>query len=310
VEKLEETLSVKAQTTNKIIDNPESTKLRLVTTVDSLRYKEVGFKVKYNQGNKEYTHSTKTVYERIAALDENDIPFKYRPGIFDNVSDYFMAYTITGIGASLFDNYEFAVTPYWITLDGTTVKGVARERLLVSDQLASNKDGRDFTVEKSTYTYTTARSSDNNVSYQYFAGASDTVYVEGTYTKADANAQFGLSIRNGGEVRQIFFVENGVAVVNQAIGATGLVGEIKSVNADAINAMLEKESGADVKITWEIVGNVLSCSLDGTLVYQIDMTALCAGWQDGRCYQVGLAGYNKDNTTETKFVLEKFELGK
>jgi hypothetical protein len=37
---------------------------------------------------------------------------------------------------------------------------------------------------------------------------------------------------------------------------------------------------------------------------------LCAAWKDGRCYQVGLAGYNKENTTETKFVLEKFELGK
>ena len=306
----EDTLSVKAQSTNRMIDNPSSTKLRLVTSVDSLRYREVGFKIRYNQGNKEYTHSTKTVYERISALDENDIQFKYRPGIFDNVSDYFMAYTITGIDKALFDNYEFAVTPYWITLDGTTVKGAARERLLVSDERSLNEDGRDFTVAKSTYTYRADKSSDNTVSYQYFAGSSDTVYVEGTYTKADANAQFGISIRNGGEVRQILFAQDGVAVVNQAIGTNGLVGEIKQVDAGAINAMLEKASGTDVKITWKIVDNVLSCNLDGTLVYEIDMTDLCAAWKDGRYYQVGLAGYNTADTTGTKFVRDQFTLGK
>ena len=306
----EDTLSVKAQSTNRMIDNPSSTKLRLVTSVDSLRYREVGFKIRYNQGNKEYTHSTKTVYERISALDENDIQFKYRPGIFDNVSDYFMAYTITGIDKALFDNYEFAVTPYWITLDGTTVKGAARERLLVSDERSLNEDGRDFTVAKSTYTYRADKSSDNTVSYQYFAGSSDTVYVEGTYTKADANAQFGISIRNGGEVRQILFAQDGVAVVNQAIGTNGLVGEIKQVDAGAINAMLEKASGTDVKITWKIVDNVLSCNLDGTLVYEIDMTDLCADWKDGRYYQVGLAGYNTADTTGTKFVRDQFTLGK
>lgn len=274
-----------------------------------MRYREVGFKIRYNQGNKEYTHATKKVYQRITALDENDIPFQYRPGIFDNASEYFMAYTITGIGAELFDNYEFAVTPYWVTLDGTTVKGKARERLLVSDELARREDGRDFTVAKSTYTYQAEKSSDNTVSYQYFAGASDTVYAEGTYTKADANTQFGISIRNGGEVRQILFTQDGVAVVNQTIGTTGLVGEFKSVDADVINTMLAKESGTDVKITWEIVDNVLSCSLDGELAYQIEMTALSAAWKDGRCYQVGLAGYNTADTTETTFVLEQLKLG-
>lgn len=306
----EETLSVKAQTTNRITDNPASTKLRLVTTVDSLRYKEVGFKIKYNQGQKEYTHSSKNVYEKITALDANDIPFNYRPGVFDNVSDYFMAYTITDINQNLFDTYEFAVSPYWITLDGTTVRGVARERLLVSDQLANNTDGRDFTVEKSTYTYATQQSPDQNVSYQYFAGASDTVYVEGTYTKADANDQFGLSIRNGGEERQIFFVENGVKVVNKTMNVTIPVEESQIIDKTTINTMISKGSGAQVKITWEIVGNILSCSLDGTEVYTIDMTALCGTWKPGRHYQMGVAGYNTDTTTAAKFVLEEFNLGK
>lgn len=306
----EETLSVKAQTTNRITDNPASTKLRLVTTVDSLRYKEVGFKIKYNQGNIEYTHSSKNVYKNIMALDENDIPFNYRPGVFDNVSDYFMAYTITDINQNLFDTYEFAVSPYWITLDGTTVRGVARERLLVSDQLANNTDGRDFTVEKSTYTYATQQSPDQNVSYQYFAGASDTIYVEGTYTKADANNQFGLSIRNGGEERQIFFAENGVKVVNKTMNATIAVEESQIIDETTINTMISKGSGAQVKITWEIVDNVLFCSLDGTEVYTIDMTTLCETWKPGRHYQMGVAGYNTDTTTAAKFVLEEFNLGK
>jgi len=87
-------------------------------------------------------------------------------------------------------------------LDGTTVRGVTRGRLLLTDDLANDADGCDFSVEDSTYTYTTTQSEGNKASYQYFTGASDTVYVEGTYTKADTNNQFGLSIRNGGKVRQ------------------------------------------------------------------------------------------------------------
>ena len=74
--------------------------------------------------------------------------------------------------------------------------------------------------------------------------------------------------------------------------------------------MLAKAPGTDVKITWKIVDNVLSCNLDGTLVYEIDMTDLCADWKDGRYYQVGLAGYNTADTTGTKFVREQVTLGK
>ena len=302
----EEVLSVKAQTTDYIAQNPDKTKLRLVSTVDSLRYSEVGFKIKFNQGNKEYTYDTNTVYETLTAIDSTDIAFTYLPTKFSPVSEYFMAYTIKNIDKSLFDNYEFAVTPYWVTLDGTTVKGVARERLLVTDQLADNADGCDFTVEDSTYTYTMTKS-DQTASYQYFKGASDLLYVEGIYTKADANNQFGLSIRNGGEERQIFFAADGVKVVNQNMETSGLVDgkEFTISDADTINKMISAETGTETKIVWEIKDNVLYCSLGGVAVYEVSMENLCSDWKDGRYYQVGIAGYNTDVTTSVaKFVLE------
>ena len=308
----EEALSVKAQTTDYIENNPDKTKLRLVSTVDSLRYSEVGFKIKFNQGNKEYTYDTNKVYETLTAIDPTDIEFKYQPTEFSAVSEYFIAYTIKNIDKSLFDNYELAVTPYWVTLDGTTVKGVARERLLVTDQLADNADGCDFTVADSTYTYMMTPSDDNTASYQYFKGASDLVYVEGTYTKADGNNQFGLTIRNGGKERQIFFATDGVKVVNQNMETSGLVDE-KTVtirDADTINAMISAATGTETKIVWEIKDNVLYCSLGGVAVYEVPMENLCSDWKDGRYYQVGVAGYNTSATeTAAVFVLGQLQFG-
>ena len=307
----EEALSVKAQTTDRIASNPTSTKLRLVSTVDSLRYQEVGFKIKYNQGNKEYTYDTQTVYTNIVAIDENDIQFTYQPSDFAVDSKYFTAYTIKNIDKSLFEDYELAVTPYWVTLDGTTVAGVPRGRLLVSDGLACDTDGCDFTVSDSVYTYMTTQSDDNTASYQYLEGASDLVYVEGTYTKADANNQFGLTIRNGGEERQIFFAEDGVDVVSNDMDVSGLVtGETVTIHdKEAINTMLSEEAGATIQVAWDIKDNTLYCSLDGAVVYEVAMESLCPDWKDGRYYQVGVAAYNKAATeTEAKFVLEQFKI--
>ena len=87
------------------------------------------------------------------------------------------------------------------------------------------------------------------------------------------------------------------------------VEEAQIIDETTINTIISKGSGAQVKITWKIVGNILSCSLDGTEVYTIDMTALCGTWKPGRHYQMGVAGYNTA-TTAAKFVLEEFNLGK
>ncbi len=291
----EATLSVKAQTTAKIKNEPEKTKLRLVSTVDSLDYTEVGFEIRYNQGNKTYQYATNEVYGTITAIESGDAEFTYEPTVFSKVSKYFMAYTITNIDSAKFDNYEFAVQPYWVTLDGTTVRGVLRERLLVSDERANDADGSDFTVAGSTYTYTTDASAENTASYQYFTGASEQVSVEGTYTKGDGE-QFGLSIRNGGEERQLFFTKDGVKVVANDMDTLGLdAGDLaKTANVLKLDS---GEKWANNRYRF-LLNSVTSAKKDTVYEFSFDYYIM-----DGAKASLRAYGWNNATSAETNVTL-------
>lgn len=120
-------LSVKAQVSGTLYDdnmtNDDSASIRFVTTVDTLQYKKVGFKVSYLGTNE--TIGSHEVYKQLYAVGSStDVMTEYTPqGEFCQMSNYFKTGTITGVPASYY-NTEFKVTPYWITWDGTTVEGV------------------------------------------------------------------------------------------------------------------------------------------------------------------------------------------
>lgn len=120
----EEVLSVKAQAgTNASYDAKENTRLRFVTTVDSVHYTEVGFDVTINGKMKELRSDT--VYRVIQARDgENNVT--YEPSKFHTSAIYFNTISIGEIPSSAF-NVPITVVPIWKTQDGTTVKGVERE---------------------------------------------------------------------------------------------------------------------------------------------------------------------------------------
>ena len=116
-------LGVKAQLSADVLTDEVTTgtaNLRFVTTVDSLRYQEAGFKfVIYGATSKV---PTKVVYKKLYALNKDGTEDTLSPKLFSLASNYFWAVTVTGIPSGAWDA-SIAATPYWITLDGVTVEG-------------------------------------------------------------------------------------------------------------------------------------------------------------------------------------------
>lgn len=123
----EKVLTVVAQipVTVKETQNPDGgkTPLRLVTTVDNLYYREVGFTITIN--GKSIPQEAKTVYKQLFAVgDAGELDTKTPETSFCDVSHYFAACTIDNIPKEAW-NTEIQVVPYWITLDGTRVEGTS-----------------------------------------------------------------------------------------------------------------------------------------------------------------------------------------
>ena len=119
----EEVLSFKGQLGTDTEVGSKSTYLRMVTSIDSLRYNQVGFKIKILDKTS-YRWST-TAYDTLKGY-VNEKQESYTPeGEFHPISEYFVAYRISNIPNSAFLT-GITITPVWETLDGTTVEGVLR----------------------------------------------------------------------------------------------------------------------------------------------------------------------------------------
>lgn len=329
--------TVKAQISKRVAEvteEEEKVKLRLVTGVDSLWYSEVGFRVYVT---KETTLKTTEVYSEITVREnaQTKTTVKAKDVFGEPAAAYFATQVVNGFSKDMFSSKELRVTPYWITLDGTFVSGTTRNRLLVSDEQANDTDGRHFTVSGNTYEHWKDANSDDKASYRYFKGASDTVYLKGTYTSVGTNNKFGLSIRNGGVTRNVFFEGYGARVYDgedanisgsegikvytwQQTNVNGAYVWQQGLNSDnSTNSLVAKmiaEEGT-YDIIWAISDNVLYCNIgkenEGSrALFMIPMTELCVDWKEGRYYQVGVAGYNSDTTANSMgFVMSELEFG-
>lgn len=101
-------------------DGSDSARLRLVTTVDSAAYKQVGFTV---TGSKKVpkTYWGTTVYSSIVTADA-DVAYDKTPDVFNDNSKYFYTLKFKNLKVDT----PYTVTPCWETLDGTVVNGVTR----------------------------------------------------------------------------------------------------------------------------------------------------------------------------------------
>ncbi len=119
-------LTVKAQISEELLDNnlknDGTGKIRFATTVDTLNYSQVGFRISYDKDGsgtpKEQVSANKTVYSTLNAIGD----VTYQPTDFSKASAYFKACTVKNVGDSFYD-LDFTVVPFWKTLDGTVVEG-------------------------------------------------------------------------------------------------------------------------------------------------------------------------------------------
>lgn len=111
-----------------------STDLRVATTVDHLNYRRISFFIaragedgtygsEYNTATSD--ENARLVYEKLYAIGKDE-EMTYVPTAFSWQSDYFKTFTITGIPEAAWDTM-MKVTPYWITMDGTLVRGKVLE---------------------------------------------------------------------------------------------------------------------------------------------------------------------------------------
>lgn len=147
----ETVLSVKAQISDALLDVQSAVSdgsIRFITSVDSLRYQKIGFKITYSGKDGQQVSkdsSSNKVYEKLYAVGMNGgQTLEYTPKVFHATSNYFKACTITGVPEAFY-NTAFTVTPYWITLDGTYVEGVTATKV-INDGRYEAKIGSDYYV--------------------------------------------------------------------------------------------------------------------------------------------------------------------
>ena len=117
-----EVLSVRCQLKADTASTSDNTILRCVSSVDSLKYKNIGLELVTPDGSVKRMRSQK-VGTKIKARDEID-EFTYSPKAVDTESEYFFSAT-ERISNSDFGK-GYLVKPYWITQDGTCVYGVSK----------------------------------------------------------------------------------------------------------------------------------------------------------------------------------------
>lgn len=120
-------MRVKCVVTEGTTAESETTNLRMISTVDSVYYSEMGFNVNFK--GKTIPCVEERGYARISGAE--GLQVGYSPVAFHSNSKYFFTHRLIGITQENFDEF-FTVQPYWVTTDGTTVQGVAR-CLKVSD---------------------------------------------------------------------------------------------------------------------------------------------------------------------------------
>lgn len=149
----EDVLTVKFQKLVNASKEDETTKLRTITSVDSLEYEYVGFKrVVDGDANTEKVYTTKSVFKTIKGM-VNGETYTYTPSAISADAEYLMALSINKIPQSVYES-TITITPLWKTLDGTIVTGQARDTQLFETEVEGGTTlygGEDFANDNEAY---------------------------------------------------------------------------------------------------------------------------------------------------------------
>lgn len=100
----------------------DGTAVRFLSSVDSINYNAVGFTFSGTYGDRTIQETSRNVTQVFKHITANNQTLD--PTVFSPNSQYFSMFTIRKLDAQISSTWD--VTPYWITLDGTTVKGPSR----------------------------------------------------------------------------------------------------------------------------------------------------------------------------------------
>lgn len=115
-------LSIKAQNEANTDAETAVTKLRVITALDCKDYRKIGFEIYLaNRSTSLGTLETTKMYTGI--LESGNV--RTASSIFGEVAQYVSVWALTNVAQSNFSKIVY-VRPYWVTMDGTRVNGMAK----------------------------------------------------------------------------------------------------------------------------------------------------------------------------------------
>ena len=137
----ENILSVKAQLKAGTTDASATTNMRLVSSVDSLNYKNVGYEIYYDGAEKPIKVNATKVYQRIVASEKSGVDYNYGSKVVDVESEYFVTATLLNIKK---DNFVITDT---LNFNGTkivTARDTNNGQVVAKEVSKSFYEGMDF----------------------------------------------------------------------------------------------------------------------------------------------------------------------
>lgn len=126
-------MSVKCQNLSTTTANSESTSIRLLSSLDSTMYSEFGFKVEsLTKNTEDHGYTAKLIGEKkVSKIFKGGIEIYNGTGfdtystdkVFGAESEYAASLTLKGVKDF---TAIYSIQPYWVTVDGTKVYGLAR----------------------------------------------------------------------------------------------------------------------------------------------------------------------------------------
>ena len=228
-------LSVKTQVSETYEQDGKTRRaVRLLSTVDGSDYQKVGFKYMLGSG-KEQNMEMKKVYTAIQK-SKSDTNLIY-PNVFSGVSQYFIAMDVNKISEINWSNAIYA-RPYWVTMDGTEVNGLARNNR-VEDNDSSDEDYTSISINLLTDGCKKASIAAGTLVFDYsdfgLELAKDT---NGKFLIDNGRVFDEMSYSVNETTRTITFVSNG-STVNEKIIGDGLFANIRFVDHSNVTTQRE-----------------------------------------------------------------------
>ena len=189
-----EVLSIKTQAALGNKEAGETSSLRILSTVDSLNYQQVGFE--YRLGGNGVAQTGKNNIAAITKVYSAIKPSKnataedllYPDNEFvSGVSDYFIAADVSTIKSTSEEKIVYA-RPFWITMDGTEVMGLARNNRIIDKR--NNNQYTSVAINLLT---------DGNAPAMVAAGKIQVTYNSKDYDVVGATADITADNTNGGK---------------------------------------------------------------------------------------------------------------